>query len=132
MVTALPRAEAPWLMIRMMQNTIAAASLPVPSLISSRIGTLSCMLVGEAVLTALWTYPVGLAMMVGRSLMEKPRTRIQTTPTKNCEMMTIRRILGMTFLGFLTSSARCVGQSRPINVEKLLNNPSRIAKPVEE
>jgi hypothetical protein len=71
-------------------------------------------------------------MMAGKSVMEKPRTNIQSTPTTNWDTMTTKRIRGMSFFGVLTSSARCVGQSNPMRVEKLLNSPKRTANAVVE
>lgn len=99
MATALPSAEVPLLTIRTTQSTIAAASLPVPSLISSSIGTLSlsvsfcCHLIfrfsdGDQ------TYPVGQFLTALRSVIENPSTSNHTTPTKNCDVMTIMRIRG--------------------------------------
>jgi hypothetical protein len=66
------------------------------------------------------------------SVMEKPRTRIHTTPMTVCDMMTISMTRGRCLLGCGISSAKWAGPSRPIRVEKLLNNPSKMAKEVDE
>jgi hypothetical protein len=138
MATALPKAEVPLLTMRMTHSTMEAALLPVPSLISSSTGTL--LRIGKLLLSFYrailvsgnyQTYPVALFLTALRSVMENPSTRIHTTPTKNCEIITISRIRGRWRRGWGISSAKWVGPSKPISVAKLLNRPSTTERPVE-
>lgn len=129
MVTALPRADVALLMIKIRQKTMAAALLPVPSLTTSKTETL-CHFISWANGTKgrRATYLVTLCVIAATSVIEYPKTIIQTTPTMNWDRMTSNIILGNKILRRGNPSARWAGPSKPISMPKLLTNPSKTAR----
>lgn len=64
--------------------------------------------------------------------MEKPSTRIHTTPNMACEVIVITKIRGIILFGEGNSSAKCVGPSRAMSVAILLYNPRKTLREPDE
>jgi hypothetical protein len=76
-------------------------------------------------------HPVRVLKTASKSVIENPKTRIQTTPTMTWETMTVIKIRGRDRLGVGSSSARWHAASQDISVEKLVNSPSTIENDVD-